>query len=490
MWSLLRHLGVSCLVLFCAAGLAHAVDIDLKNPDGSKTTLKSNNAGSASVSLSELLGGEHVGATEAEGYFRVTGALVRTTTAMTGVTTNTTSAAFTIPSGGKTPLAQVSGTGAVTATLTLFGDNDSTADNGILLCTITLSATTKHVKGCDDDKQFATDYPYYYATSANVTGTGATVEFSVSTGIAAAGSGGAGGAGDASAANQTTMITALQLIDNAISGTGVNVSQINGVAPLMGAGVTGTGSPRVTIATDQAALTVTDGAGALNVICDSGCSGGTTYTHDEALTVGTTVGVPAVGRASATKPTDVNADNDTVLPWHLRSGAFVSQPSFAGVLATAGNGVAGTGVQRVTEATDSQLSADIALIKAAVELIDNDQTGATMLHRISAGVTEDEHEIKATAGRLLSISATNVNAAVRYLRCANLTAANTTPGTSSVWFGIAIPGSTTGAGITQTFGPSGVAFSVALTCWIVTGQDESDVAEVAANELNVNYTFK
>lgn len=34
----------------------------------------------------------------------------------------------------------------------------------------------------------------------------------------------------------------------------INVAQINGVTPLMGAGNTGTGSPRVTIATDQAAL--------------------------------------------------------------------------------------------------------------------------------------------------------------------------------------------------------------------------------------------
>ena len=34
----------------------------------------------------------------------------------------------------------------------------------------------------------------------------------------------------------------------------VNVAQVNGVTPLMGAGNTGTGSPRVTLATDQAAL--------------------------------------------------------------------------------------------------------------------------------------------------------------------------------------------------------------------------------------------
>jgi hypothetical protein len=41
-----------------------------------------------------------------------------------------------------------------------------------------------------------------------------------------------------------------------------NVAQINGVTPLMGAGNTGTGSPRVTIATDQATLPVNPGTAA------------------------------------------------------------------------------------------------------------------------------------------------------------------------------------------------------------------------------------
>jgi len=40
----------------------------------------------------------------------------------------------------------------------------------------------------------------------------------------------------------------------------VNVAQINGVTPLMGAGNTGTGSARVTIATDQAAVTTKETA--------------------------------------------------------------------------------------------------------------------------------------------------------------------------------------------------------------------------------------
>jgi len=54
----------------------------------------------------------------------------------------------------------------------------------------------------------------------------------------------------------------------------VNVSQINGVTPLMGAGNTGTGSPRVTLATDQANLT-TD----LNVKDVPQTSGGLSFNY-------------------------------------------------------------------------------------------------------------------------------------------------------------------------------------------------------------------
>lgn len=51
-----------------------------------------------------------------------------------------------------------------------------------------------------------------------------------------------------------------------------NVAQINGVSPLMGAGNTGTGSPRVTIATDQAAVPVSQ-SGTWNVGNGKTCKG-------------------------------------------------------------------------------------------------------------------------------------------------------------------------------------------------------------------------
>jgi hypothetical protein len=55
---------------------------------------------------------------------------------------------------------------------------------------------------------------------------------------------------------------------------------------------------------------------------------------------------------------------------------------------------------------------------------------------------------------------------------------------------LAIPGATTGAGFVHSFGPNGMAFSTALTCAFTTGAADTDVAEVAANEIKATYTYK
>jgi hypothetical protein len=115
--------------------------------------------------------------------------------------------------------------------------------------------------------------------------------------------------------------------------------------------------------------------------------------------------------------------------------------------------------------------------------------GASASRYISVGTTEDEHAVCTAACTVYSIAVTNVNAAVRYLKCNNATAANTTPGTSVPEIDLAVPGATTGAGITLNF-PVGMSFDTALTCWLVTGAAENDVAEVAANELKVLYSYK
>lgn len=266
-------------------------------------------------------------------------------------------------------------------------------------------------------------------------------------------------------------------------------------------------------------VTVTDGSGALNVICDSGCSGGTQYAEDSASADGDTVTLSGAVRQD-TLSSNTSADGDrtylkTTSAGRLWTSSNIDQIN--GVTPLMGAGNTGTGSLRTTEATDSQLSAGVGAtgdaaatagstgslsakqrlmttqldaIQTAVQLIDDDQTGASVNYKTSAGTTEDETEIKATAGRLFSITATNTNAAARYIRCANLTAANTTPGTSTVFLGLAIPGNTAGSGFTTNFGPAGIAFSTALTCWTVTGAADTDVAEVAANEIKWIITYK
>jgi hypothetical protein len=125
----------------------------------------------------------------------------------------------------------------------------------------------------------------------------------------------------------------------------------------------------------------------------------------------------------------------------------------------------------------------------AQNAVDGAIANAALVHsRISVGTTEDETQIKATPGAIYSITATNINAAARYLKCYNLTAAVAAPGTSTPFVRFAIPPSASGP-LNVTF-PQGALFSVALTCALVTGVADSDVAEVAANEVIWTITYK
>jgi len=255
------------------------------------------------------------------------------------------------------------------------------------------------------------------------------------------------------------------------------------------------------------------------------------------------------GVSSAAAPTDVSADGEAVRLWALRNGALAVNPTFSGTLAAVNNGAVSGGTLRVTIANDSTgVLASVSTVSTVsrlnalgaqnVPVEDEGETsagtgiyamsvrrdtlaasatttgdnatintnasgalwtaptastngGASGVRFISAGGAddEDEHAVATAAGTLYSITVTNTNAAVRYLKCEADTAAGTAPGTDTPEIALAIPGATTGAGFTTTF-PVGYSFSTGLTCWLVTGAADSDVADVAANELMVFYTVK
>ncbi len=129
-------------------------------------------------------------------------------------------------------------------------------------------------------------------------------------------------------------------------------------------------------------------------------------------------------------------------------------------------------------------------LQTAIDTINtNIATGVTtntLKHFVSAGSTEDENQIKATPGVLAGVSITNNHATTdAFFRCVNKTAANTTPGSETIFYGVMVPhlGGVVDRGIEA-------AFSVALTCYVVTGEAENDVAEVAANDINVNVSYR
>jgi hypothetical protein len=120
----------------------------------------------------------------------------------------------------------------------------------------------------------------------------------------------------------------------------------------------------------------------------------------------------------------------------------------------------------------------------------NIEVPATTYRYISVGTSEDEHAVKATAGTIFSIYATNTAATVAFLKCEDDTAANTAPGTDVPEFSAAIPGAAVGGPPLNAVFPLGFAFVNAWTCWIVTTAPDAGVTEVAADVVHVFYTFK
>jgi hypothetical protein len=103
----------------------------------------------------------------------ISGAPVQTKVLASGVTTNTTTSLIqNIPNGAKTLYGEVvCSSGTCTQTQQVFGTLYATAINGVLLCTLTLSATTRAQDAC---AVTSAAFPNLYITTTNTTGTAAT----------------------------------------------------------------------------------------------------------------------------------------------------------------------------------------------------------------------------------------------------------------------------------------------------------------------------
>lgn len=256
----------------------------------------------------------------------------------------------------------------------------------------------------------------------------------------------------------------------------VNVAQINGVAPTMGNGVSGTGVQRVTVASDSTGALIAKGQTA----ADSAIA-------NPPVTVG--------GRASTATPTAMSADGDVVNAWFTRTGAQVvaGQHVDDAAFTVATDRVQAIGLLADETSTDSVDEGDIGLPRMTLDrkqiVVPEAHTagGATPYKLISAAST-NATSVKASAGQIYSIVVMNLNASQRYLKLYNK-ASSPTVGTDTPVQVYMIPGAAAGAGFTLSI-PVGMQFDTGIAFALTTGIADSDTGAVAANEIVVNLTYK
>jgi len=134
---------------------------------------------------------------------------------------------------------------------------------------------------------------------------------------------------------------------------GSNIAQVNGVTILAGAGATGTGSQRATVAQDTSTIAGsapgTAGSPSTQVVSVQGVASGTVVP----VAIGASSNVIGKVGIDQTTPGTTNlVQIGGSLPAFAATPAF-NQSQVNGVTISTGNGVAGTGVQRVTIASDN-----------------------------------------------------------------------------------------------------------------------------------------
>lgn len=109
----------------------------------------------------------------------------------------------------------------------------------------------------------------------------------------------------------------------------------------------------------------------------------------------------------------------------------------------------------------------------------------------SLDLDETEEDVKTSAGQVYGGFITNLATSTRYVKFYNLTAANTTVGSSTPVITLAIPGNATDdIGATFNAGGMGIAFDTAICVAATTGFADADTGAPGANEVIVNLWYK
>lgn len=160
----------------------------------------------------------------------------------------------------------------------------------------------------------------------------------------------------------------------------------------------------------------------------------------------------------------------------LAANQSVNVAQINGVTPLMGNGVTGTGSQRVTIASDNTPFG--VNLQAAT-------SGGWTTGRLISAATTNATSLKGSAGQLGGWYIFNANAATRYVKFYNKATAPTVGTDTPVWV-IAVPA---GGAANMEF-TNGLAFSTGIAYATTTGIADSDNTAVAANDLVINLAYK
>lgn len=242
-----------------------------------------------------------------------------------------------------------------------------------------------------------------------------------------------------------------------------NVAQINGVTPLMGNGVTGTGSLRVTLASDTTSNT--------NPFLVNG-----NVTPADAAALGTT-SIRTYALSGIYNGTTVDM---------AREVANSTNSTGAGIAASGQLGQCDdTSPTALTENSFGNARIDCNQHSQLVTMIPSATAGGTTLYTLTLANSTNATNVKASAGQVYSISGFNMSSATPVWISLYNTSGTPSCGTSIIQQ-FMIPGNTTGAGFVYDFAtPKGFATGIGFCA--TTGIAGTGAVAASTYVLNIDY---
>lgn len=117
-------------------------------------------------------------------------------------------------------------------------------------------------------------------------------------------------------------------------------------------------------------------------------------------------------------------------------------------------------------------------------------SGGLAVYFVQPAASDNHVVIKAGAGQVYKISATNNSATINYLRLYNATTGfNGCNSATNLVYQMAIPASTAGAGISDSW-ESGIAFATGISICVTSGYATTDTTNATASAMSVNVGYK